>query len=259
MKTTGISEMKHKANDIDNVFDDMFLHNVDDGTYMSRLLARQYQPRFEIVSFEQFKNAWLDAFDDWDKNDENDMNDIKYIYNCLTVPQRSTKHSAGYDFKSPINFKLKPGESIMIPTGIRSYMPHNMVLMIFPRSGLGTKYQFHPANLTCVIDSDYFYANNEGHILIRMVNSGNKTLSIRQGQAFVQGIFSEYFTTYDDNANGVRTGGMGSTDKEQVYMKIYTVMVTEPMSRYDKYTIQQTEPLLYCLSYDIALKFIKDI
>lgn len=142
------------------------------------------------------------------------MNDIKYIYNCLTFPRRSTKHSAGYDFKSPINFKLKPGGSIMIPTGIRSYMPSDMVLMIFPRSGLGTKYQLHPANLTCVIDSDYFYADNEGHILIKMVNDGDKTVTINQGQAFAQGIFTQYFTVDGDSADGVRVGGMGSTDKK---------------------------------------------
>jgi len=201
------TEMKHKADD-----DDMFFHQVDNDTYMTKLLARQTSPRFEIVSFEQFKNDWLNAFEGlWNEDNENDMNDI---YNCLTFPRRSTKHSAGYDFKSPINFKLKPGESIMIPTGIRSYMPSDMVLMIFPRSGLGTKYQLHPANLTCVIDSDYFYADNEGHILIKMVNDGDKTVTINQGQAFVQGIFTQYFTTYDDNADGVRTGGMGSTDKK---------------------------------------------
>lgn len=222
MKTTGIDEMKHVANDYPTEYvPSNYPENIDtpptnnDFEYLAALYKKQQYPRFEIVSFEQFKNAWLDAFGDcWDENDENDMNDIKYIYNCLMIPHRSTKYSAGYDFKSPINFKLQPGESIMIPTGIRSYMPKNMVLMIFPRSGLGTKYRLHPANLTCIIDSDYFYADNEGHILIKMVNSGDKVVTINQGQAFVQGIFTEYFTTYDDDASGIRTGGMGSTDKK---------------------------------------------
>ena len=224
MKTTGVDEMKHVANDYPAEYvPNNYPENIDtpsndnDFAYLKALYEKQNSPRFEIVSFEQFKNDWLNAFKGlWDEDNEYDINDIKYIYNCLTTPSRSTKHSAGYDFKSPINFKLQPGESIMIPTGIRSYMPKNMVFMIFPRSGLGTKYQLHPANLTCIIDSDYFYADNEGHILIKMVNSGDKVVTIDQGQAFVQGIFTEYFTTYNDNADGVRTGGMGSTDKKQV-------------------------------------------
>ena len=222
MKTTGVDEMKHAANDYSTEYvpsdcsDDInMLSNDNSYEYLSALYKKQQYPRFEIVSFEQFKNDWLNAFSGlWDEDNEYDINDIKYIYNCLTIPNRSTKHSAGYDFKSPINFKLQPGESIMIPTGIRSYMPKNMVLMIFPRSGLGTKYQLHPANLVPIVDSDYFYADNEGHILIKMVNGGDKVVTIDQGQAFVQGIFTEYFITHDDNANGVRTGGMGSTDNK---------------------------------------------
>lgn len=224
MKTTGVDDMKHVANDYPTEYvSSNYPENIDtssndnDVAYLKALYDKQNNPRFEIVSFEQFKHDWLNAFKGlWDEDNEYDINDIKYIYNCLTIPNRSTKHSAGYDFKSPINFKLQPGESIMIPTGIRSYMPSHMVLMIFPRSGLGTKYQLHPANLTCIIDSDYFYADNEGHILIKMVNSGDKVVTIDQGQAFVQGIFTEYFITHDDNADGIRTGGMGSTDKKQV-------------------------------------------
>ena len=224
MRTTGVNDMKHVANDYPTEYvPSNYPENIDtpssdnDCAYLKALYEKQNSPRFEIVSFEQFKNDWLNAFKGlWDEDNEYDINDIKYIYNCLTIPSRSTKHSAGYDFKSPINFKLQPNEPIMIPTGIRSYMPPHMVLMIFPRSGLGTKYQLHPANLVPIVDSDYFYADNEGHILIKMVNNGNKVVTIDQGQAFVQGIFTEYFTTYNDNADGVRTGGMGSTDKKQV-------------------------------------------
>lgn len=216
MKTTGVDEMKHVANDYPTEYVPSN-YPENDLAYLKALYEKQNSPRFEIVSFEQFKNDWLNAFKGlWDESNEYDINDIKYIYNCLTIPNRSTKHSAGYDFKSPINFKLQPGESIMIPTGIRSYMPSHMVLMIFPRSGLGTKYRLGLCNTASVIDSDYFYSDNEGHIYIKMVNEGDKVVTIDQGQAFVQGIFTEYFTTYDDNADGVRTGGMGSTDKKRV-------------------------------------------
>lgn len=190
----------------ENVF-----NNADiDNCYMQALYG--YYPRFEIVSFDQFKKDWCSAFNDWDGNNSDDVSDIKSIYNNISIPIRSTKYSAGYDFKSPINFMLNPGESIMIPTGIRSYMPSDMVLFIFPRSGLGTKYQFHPANLTCVIDSDYYNSDNEGHIHIRMVNNGDKPVAIEQGQAFTQGVFTKYYKVLGDSASGIRNGGMGSTD-----------------------------------------------
>ena len=223
MKTTGVNEMKHAVNDYPTEYvpsdypDDIdMLSNDNSYEYLAALYKKQQYPRFEIVSFEQFKNDWLNAFSGlWDENNENDMNDIKYIYNCLAIPHRSTKHSAGYDFKSPINFKLQPGESIMIPTGIRSYMPKNMVLMIFPRSGLGTKYRLGLCNTASVIDSDYFYSDNEGHIYIKMINEGDKVVTVDQGQAFCQGIFTNYFVTFDDDAKQTRNGGFGSSDVQQ--------------------------------------------
>ena len=64
-----------------------------------------------------------------------------------------------------------------------------------------------------VIDSDYFFADNEGHIFVKMTNLGDKTLTVEKGQAFAQGIFVEYGITVDDDATEVRNGGFGSTSK----------------------------------------------
>lgn len=170
------------------------------------------KPHFEVVSFEQFRDDMIAAFDEYDDGKQS-ADEIVDIYNEIQLPVRSTKASAGHDFKSPFYFYLKPGESIMIPTGIRAYMPNDMVLMIYPRSGLGTKYQLVPCNLTAVVDADYYNADNEGHIMMRMINKGNKTVAIEQGQAFCQGVFTKYYTTADDDVRMVRRGGMGSTDK----------------------------------------------
>ena len=65
-----------------------------------------------------------------------------------------------------------------------------------------------------VIDSDYFGAANEGHIQIKIVNANEegKTLTVRSGEAFAQGVFLPYGITMDDDAADVRTGGFGSTD-----------------------------------------------
>ena len=129
------------------------------------------------------------------------------------LPKRATKGSAGYDFYAPFKFILKPGQTIKIPTGIRCEMNPDYVLMAFPRSGLGFKYQANLVNGTGILDSDYAYSNNEGHIMIKLVNRGDKPFSVKEGEGFAQGIFLPYGITVDDDCDGVRNGGFGSTGK----------------------------------------------
>lgn len=64
-----------------------------------------------------------------------------------------------------------------------------------------------------IIDSDYFYSDNEGHIFSKITNDSNedKTVSIAAGTGFMQGIFVEYGITVDDDATEIRNGGFGST------------------------------------------------
>lgn len=140
-------------------------------------------------------------------------------YATVMLPKRATKGSAGYDFYSPIDFTLNPGETIKIATGIRAYMEEGWVLKIYPRSGLGFKYRLGLNNTVGIIDQDYYFSDNEGHIQIKMTNASNegKSLSIKAGEAFAQGIFLEYGLTYDDDATEERNGGFGSTkDRKSV-------------------------------------------
>lgn len=159
--------------------------------------------RFERVSFEQFKKDFEFEYD------------AKEIYDSIKLPARATKGSAGYDFYSPIDFTLKPGETIKIPTGIRCFIEDSYVLSLYPRSGLGFKYRVQLNNTVGIIDSDYYNALNEGHIMIKLTNDSNegKVLEIHKGEGISQGIFTEYFVTYDDSSEGVRVGGFGSTTK----------------------------------------------
>ncbi len=132
----------------------------------------------------------------------------------ITLPERATVGSAGYDFYAPFNFTLAPGEEITIPTGIRAEIKEGYVLMIFPRSGLGFKYRMTLNNTVGIIDSDYFFSDNEGHIMIRFTNcSKDKILDVLKGQGFAQGIFVPFGITEDDDATGLRNGGFGSTTK----------------------------------------------
>ena len=171
--------------------------------------------KFEKVSYEQFEKDFTDTFPMYQSCDY-----VRGIYNGIKLPKRATKGSAGYDFFSPINFTLKPGETVKIPTGIRVYMEEGWVLKCYPRSGLGFKYRLQLNNTVGIIDSDYYGSDNEGHIFAKITNDSNenKVVIITNGSGFMQGIFVEYGITFDDDCDGVRNGGFGSTYKsESIY------------------------------------------
>lgn len=138
----------------------------------------------------------------------------KETYEQIVLPKRATTGSAGYDFFAPEEFSLAPGETIKIATGIRAKIDDGWVLKIYPRSSLGFKYRLSLDNTVGIIDSDYFNADNEGHIFIKMTNNGDKPLTVEKNKAFAQGIFIEYGITVDDECYISRTGGFGSTDKK---------------------------------------------
>jgi dUTP pyrophosphatase len=133
----------------------------------------------------------------------------------IKLPKRGTKLSAGYDFFAPFDFKLEPNETIKIPTGIKAEMKVDNVLELYTRSSLGFKYFSRLANDVGIVDADYINSKNEGHIFIKIRNEGEKTLSVKKGEAFAQGIFKRYLLVKgDDFENGEdRDGGMGSTNK----------------------------------------------
>ena len=141
--------------------------------------------QFFKVSPENFMNAMREEFPQYTEEDIRDM------YESLVLPRRATRGSAGYDFHAPFSFSLPPAATIKIPTGIRVKMEEDWVLKIYPRSGLGFKYRLQMNNTVGIIDSDYF----------------------PQGTGFAQGIFREYGITVDDDADGIRNGGFGSTTK----------------------------------------------
>lgn len=157
--------------------------------------------RFEKVSEKQFSKDLKNLF-----NVEEDL------YNNIKIPARATKGSAGYDFVSPVDFVLKPGEMIKVPSGIRCKIDDGYVLEIYPRSSIGFKYQTMLANTVGIIDSDYYGAENEGHIIIALMNMGNKELAIKAGERFAQGIFKKYYLAEEEDVNTSRTGGFGSTN-----------------------------------------------
>lgn len=167
--------------------------------------------KFGKVSYGIFEKTMRDYAKETNQVIEDTM--IHEIYNAIKLPNRATASSAGYDFHTPVGFTLKPNETIKIPTGIRCKMEPDWVLKLYPRSGLGFKYRLQLNNTVGIIDSDYFFSDNEGHIMAKITNASNegKAVEIKAGDGFMQGIFLEYGITVDDDATGIRNGGFGST------------------------------------------------
>ena len=136
----------------------------------------------------------------------------------INLPVRKTKHSAAYDIEAAEEVVLpsfKQGmKPILIPTGLKAYMQSDEVLLIVPRSSGPKKQGISFPHNVGVIDSDYYNnPDNEGHIFVQCINLKDEDVVIKKGEAVAQAIFQKYLTVDDDNAEGIRTGGFGSTDK----------------------------------------------
>ena len=168
----------------------------------------------QIMSIAEFEHVSAERFImDAKKHLGLDENAAVAAYERIGLPRRATKGSAGYDFYAPVDIELKAGESILIPTSIRARIDAGWVLLLFPRSGLGFKYRFQLDNSVGVIDQDYYGADNEGHIMAKMTNDSRegRTLEIKAGQAFMQGVFVPFGTAAEEEVTMERSGGMGST------------------------------------------------
>lgn len=163
--------------------------------------------KFEKVSYEQFKKDIMDIEPHLFESE------IKEIYDRIELPTRSTKCSAGFDFKTPYQVYLSEEKKNKIyPTGIKCQLDDDKVLLLMPRSSLGMKYGFTLPNTIGVIDADYYNnPTNEGHIKWCAKVDEDMILSI--GEKYMQGVIVNYYTTNDDNVNSTRNGGIGSTGK----------------------------------------------
>ena len=157
---------------------------------------------FQKVSIKQFNN---------DLSNLGYKLDNQYSFVCL--PTRATVGSAGYDFVTPVDVIIKPNEMVKIPSGIRCKIDNSYVLSLYPRSSLGIKKNITLANTVGIIDSDYYNAENEGHIIIALVNNGKSDVELKAGERIVQGIFTKYYLALEEEVTGVRTGGIGSSNK----------------------------------------------
>ncbi len=155
--------------------------------------------KFEKISWSQ-----------WQK----DIGSDKEAYDELSLPKRQTKNSAGYDFYSPIDFVLHPGEVKKIPTGIKFTMNSDEMLMLVVRSSMGFKYNVRMTNQIGIFECDYYNnPTNEGHAWFSLQNHGDGDYIVKRGDRIGQGIFVKFLTVDDEEkVETTRSGGFGSTN-----------------------------------------------
>ena len=167
---------------------------------------------FSKISWSQFLKDYrnLNGWPDTQEEKTKLAADLAEIYDKIQLPQRQTAGSAGYDFYLPQSVTIGK-TAVTIPTGITARIPQGYFLALVPRSSLGFKFGVRLANTVGIIDSDYFFADNEGHIMCRML--ADKQCKLNAGDRFVQGIVIPYAVGDDNPVNQERNGGMGSTGK----------------------------------------------
>ncbi|MCR5462119.1 MAG: dUTP diphosphatase [bacterium] len=130
----------------------------------------------------------------------------------IILPKRQTKNSAGYDFYVASDTIIKAHSVALIPTGVKAYMESDEVLKIYVRSSMPLKRKITLANNVGIIDSDYYEnPDNDGHIMIQVLNFGDSDVLIKKDERIAQGVFLKYLLADDDNTSESRLGGFGST------------------------------------------------
>lgn len=136
----------------------------------------------------------------------------------INLPIRKTKYSAGYDIEAAEDTVIpsfkKGMNPTLVKTGLKAYMQDDEVLLLYNRSSNPKKKGLIMANSVGVIDKDYYgNPDNDGHIMFAFFNVKDEDIVIKKGEAIGQAVFQKYLISDNDNAEGERAGGFGSTSK----------------------------------------------
>lgn len=130
------------------------------------------------------------------------------------LPKRSTKCSGGYDFICPEDTMVAYNGVTYVKTGVKAYFPEDEILMLCNRSSNPKKKELVLINGVGIVDSDYAdNKDNEGEICFAFKSMNPTGTFIKAGEKLGQGLFIRYGIVDDDEAEGERLGGFGSTDK----------------------------------------------
>lgn len=223
VQTTSVSNLQTEVVDRNTAVLDMNTVTSTGLKTVQKPIAPIYDAgEFHKVSFEQFVESFKPIYTsqlspEQVYSDKDVENAAKVIYDLIRLPERATAGSNGYDFFFPFgDTEIAPGQSIIIPTGIKVKLNPGWALLVYSRSSLGFNYRVLIEENVAVIDEDYFdNINNEGHIFIKIINDNREgqTVTLRLGAAFCQGLFTLTGRAANDNVTVERVGGIGSTNK----------------------------------------------
>ena len=163
----------------------------------------------------------------------------------IAMPVRKTAQAAGYDMVAAEDVIIPPYDALfasmlaesctldnepmtidevgaltkklgakptLVSTGMKCKLGPGAYLELSVRSSSPLKYWIMMANSVGIIDADYYNnPDNEGEIFFQLYNLSPFPIKIQKGEAIGQGIIKAFGVTEDDNAEGFRTGGFGST------------------------------------------------
>ncbi len=131
------------------------------------------------------------------------------------LPEFATVDSAGMDLRAHLDSPviLRPGERLLIPTGLCIALPQGLEAQVRPRSGLAYKHGVTVLNSPGTIDADY-----RGDVGVLLINHGKEVFEVAPGDRIAQLVVARYerfvwrpVEDLDDTARG--DGGFGHSGK----------------------------------------------
>lgn len=134
----------------------------------------------------------------------------------LPLPSHASPGSAGFDLRAALAAEvvLRPGERLLVPTGLVLEIPPGWEGQVRPRSGLALRHGIGIANAPGTIDSDY-----RGEVAVILVNLGEAPFRLKRGDRIAQLVISRVETVEWEEADALGEshrgdGGFGSTGIE---------------------------------------------
>lgn len=131
----------------------------------------------------------------------------------LPLPAYETEHAAGMDIRAALSgdVVVRPGERLLVPTGLQMAIPVGYEAQIRPRSGLAIRHGITMLNTPGTIDADY-----RGEIRVIVINHGREDFIIRHGDRIAQMVVAPVVQVrpvkVDELPESTRGhGGFGST------------------------------------------------
>ncbi len=137
---------------------------------------------------------------------------ISRIDQTVGLPHYATGESAGFDIAASEDRVIKPGEVVLIKTGLVIQAPEKHFLLIAARSSLPIKKGLMVSNGIGIVDRDY--CGPEDEIKLNLYNFSSRDVEVRKGERIAQGLFLPVDQVQWEEVTQIRDdsrGGFGSS------------------------------------------------